>query len=157
MVSIKLWQRSVLWPEYCLWVWCVSYFYYPTILMSLHYNAIVFISLQEGNIATGILPSPHPSLSSLPVGSKVWILMKTLCENMGPAPNNVTATNNCIVLFCELKTHITIHNFIEMAVKIASYCIVPPEVWFRMTDLPGWPVLGLSFRAATPWGRWPLL
>ena len=36
-----------------------------------NYNAIVFISLQEGSIATGILPTPNTPLSSLPVGSKV--------------------------------------------------------------------------------------
>ena len=36
-----------------------------------NYNAIVFISCQEGSIATGILPAPNTPLSSLPVGSKI--------------------------------------------------------------------------------------
>ena len=55
------WPRGVLWPEYCLWG--VSYFYYPTILISVHYNAMVFISWQEGSIAPKILPTPNASLS----------------------------------------------------------------------------------------------
>ena len=57
---------GVLWPEYCLWG--VSYFDYPTLLIYLHYDAMVFISWQEGmncNRNTSnpqilpILPSPH--------------------------------------------------------------------------------------------------
>ena len=63
-----LWPRGVLWTEYCLWG--VSYFYYPTLSSSLHYSAMVFISWWEGSIASGILPTPNTSLSSLPVGSK---------------------------------------------------------------------------------------
>ena len=35
-------------------------------------NAIVFISSQEGSIATGILQTPNTPLSSLPVGSKMY-------------------------------------------------------------------------------------
>ena len=35
-----------------------------------NYNSIAFISWQDGSIATGILPTPNTSLSSLPVGSK---------------------------------------------------------------------------------------
>ena len=35
-----------------------------------NYNAIDFISCQEGSIATGVLPTSNTPLSSLPVGSK---------------------------------------------------------------------------------------
>ena len=35
-----------------------------------NYDAIVFIILREGSIATGILPTPNISLSSLPVSGK---------------------------------------------------------------------------------------
>ena len=69
------WPWGVLWPKY--WLWDVSYFYYPTTFMLCGCNAITFIFWQEGSIATGILPTPNTSLSSLPVGSKTrdigWI------------------------------------------------------------------------------------
>ena len=39
-------------------------------------NAIVFISLPEGSIATGILPTPNTPLSSLPVGS-IYVFILT--------------------------------------------------------------------------------
>ena len=63
------WPRGVLWHKYCLWG--VSYIYYPPLFMLYNCNAIVFIFWQEGSIATGILPTPNTSLSSLPAGSKV--------------------------------------------------------------------------------------
>ena len=44
-----------------------------------NYNAIIFISLQEGSIATGILLTPNTSLSSLPVGIKIIFLYHDTC------------------------------------------------------------------------------
>ena len=38
-----------------------------------NYHVIFFIYWQEGSIATGILPTPNTSLTSLPVGSKLTI------------------------------------------------------------------------------------
>ena len=49
-----------------------AFLIFTTQLCSCSYNcnAIGFISSQEGSIATGILPTPSTSLSSLPMGSK---------------------------------------------------------------------------------------
>ena len=58
------WPRGVLWPEYCLWG--VSYFYYPTIFISVQSlcNILIYIIdkrevLQQEYSKPPILPSPH--------------------------------------------------------------------------------------------------
>ena len=43
-----------------------------------NYNAIFFVLLQEGSIATGILPTRNTPLSSLLVGSKLSLGEQTL-------------------------------------------------------------------------------
>ena len=57
------WPSGVLWPDYCLWG------IFTTQLYSCLCNTIATIFR---SIATGILPNLNTSLSSLPVGSKLW-------------------------------------------------------------------------------------
>ena len=52
-------------PLWCFLFLLSTYFHVYAI-----YNALAFISSQEGSIATGILTTPNTPLSSLPVGSK---------------------------------------------------------------------------------------
>ena len=76
--GLSFWPRP--YAKGCIVAWVVVlrcfFFYYPTIY-SCNYNARVFISWQDGSIATGILSTLNTPLSSLPVSSKLGLYCMT--------------------------------------------------------------------------------
>ena len=87
-IVIYLEKRGVLQIEYSqLDSKCISY----SLIISYTCNEIVFISLKEGSIATGILPPPNTPFSSLLLGNK----------------DQSSRPSGCTIYYCHL--HIVTH------------------------------------------------